>query len=92
MAGAGLRPKVRIVCPLCDERMTFTCFYQEGNTVNWVLTPKSNAHLGSCNGRKTEASGTGNEEGRGHVRSAPDPGEGTAGDQGPVWDGGLQAA
>lgn len=93
MAGPGLRPKVKIVCPLCDERLTFTCFLQEGSSVNWVLSPSSYKHLGSCNGRREEkASGTGNEEGRGYVRSAPDPGEGTARDQGPLRLAELQVA
>ena len=92
MSGAGLKPKVKVVCPLCDERLTFTCFYPQGNSVSWVLSPKTNAHLGSCNGRKEIASGTRTEESRGHVRSAPNPGEGTARDQGPLPVGRLQAA
>lgn len=90
--GVGLKPKVKIVCPNCDERLTFTCFYQQGNSVNWVLSPKSNAHLGSCSEREEIASSARTEENRGHVRSAPDPGEGTARDQGPLRLAELQVA
>lgn len=93
MAGPGLRPKVKIACP-CGERLTFTCFIQEVNSVNWVLSPSSYKHLGSCSGREEQVSGTAavEQESRGHVRSAPDPREGAARDQGPLWLAELQVA
>lgn len=93
MKGPGLRPKVKVACP-CGERLTFTCFYQHDNSVNWVLSPKSNSHLGSCSGKEEIASGTTEpeQESRGHVRSAQDSREGIARDQGTLRLAELQAA
>ncbi len=90
MAGPSLRPEVRIICPLCEERMRFAVHYREENSVNWVLAPISYAHLASCTGK--EDASLGSKESRGHVRSAPDSREGTPSDQGPVPERSLQAA
>lgn len=91
MEGLGLRPKVKIECPLCGEQMKFDYINRTSDTsISWVLAPTSYAHLGSCNGK--EEAPFGSEESRGHVRSAPDSREGTPSDQGPLWPRQLQAA
>lgn len=90
MAGPGLRPRVLVICPLCEEQMTFTCHIREENSLSWVLSRSSYAHLASCKGK--EDASLGSEESRGHVRSAPDSREGTPSDQGPLPARQLQAA
>jgi len=46
MPGQGLRPVVKMFCPICGIQLSLMCKNQESNSVSWVLTPSSSKHLG----------------------------------------------